>query len=42
MPDITVYLKGARRPQLRGLVDAPPSVAVEVVSPTLRDDTTCP
>jgi Uma2 family endonuclease len=38
MPDLTVYLRGVRRPQLQGLIDAPPSIALEVVTPTPRDE----
>lgn len=37
MPDLTVYLPEAKRPQLHGLVDVPPSIAVEVVSSSPRD-----
>lgn len=37
LPDLVMYLAGARRPAPRGLVAAPPSVAVEVVSETERD-----
>jgi Uma2 family endonuclease len=35
-PDLTMYLSG-RRPPARGVVDVPPDVAVEVVSPSPRD-----
>jgi Uma2 family endonuclease len=37
IPDVTVYLPDAGAPQLRGAVDVPPSIAVEVVSDTPRD-----
>ncbi len=36
-PDLTVYLPGSQLPPRRGLIDTPPDVAVEVVSPTPRD-----
>ena len=37
MPDLTVYLAGAKRPPMRGIIRVPPTIAVEVVTPTPRD-----
>jgi Uma2 family endonuclease len=37
-PDITVYLPQGRVPPRRGLIRTPPDIAVEVVSPSPRDE----
>ena len=37
LPDASVYLRGSKRPPPRGLVRIPPSIVVEVVSPSSGD-----
>jgi Uma2 family endonuclease len=37
MPDLTIFLAGAPRPPGRGIVRTPPSIAIEIVSPTPTD-----
>ena len=38
MPDFSVFLPGAGLPPPRGIVRSPPDIAVEVVTPTARDE----
>jgi Uma2 family endonuclease len=36
-PDATIFLPGTKRPAARGVVRVPPDIAIEVVSPSRRD-----
>ena len=38
MPDISVFLAGAAKPPKRGLNRTPPSIAIEIVSPSPKDE----
>jgi Uma2 family endonuclease len=37
-PDVTVYLPGGKRPPAYGLIRVPPDIAVEIITPTPRDE----
>lgn len=36
-PDVTIYFADSELPPARGLIDVPPDIAIEVVSPSPRD-----
>jgi Uma2 family endonuclease len=37
MPDLSIFLAGARRPPAEGVVRVPPTIALEIVSPSAAD-----
>jgi hypothetical protein len=38
MPDLTVLFAGGPRPPMRGLIEVPPTIGIEVVSASPRDE----